>query len=384
MRYFSVTSALIVALCYLPVVQADESAEILDRVAPSVVQVLHGQTGVSEDPIGSRQGSGVAVAGGGVISTDGVVGDADQVVVIASDGRRGTATVARRAPVRDLVLLETDLGLPPVDVEAASNQRVGERLLVLGYPRPDIQGDSALTLTHGLVSATMRDQEGITYLQTDAAMDPGVSGGAVVNMRGNLVGVPSFGVRSDAASGRNFAVGGEEIQALRQQQPLPPALAGLVYGGDLHDLLPGSADIGPAWKVAPMSPEAGSGNTPAEKVSSASERIVTGDTVTLTGSFAELQPAVLLARDAQHARWNWERAVRHPPVGFVRLSDSTLESTCRAYQRTGADVTDVRVLCQEANVVVGIALSGTPELAKPTVALHAADLITKRVRESGE
>jgi len=75
-------------------------------------------------------------------------------------------------------------------------------------------------------------------------------------------------------------------------------------------------------------------------------------------------------------------AVRHPPAGFVRLSDPTLDSTCRAYERIGADVTDVQVLCQEANVVVGVALTGTPELAKPDVALHAANLIKKRVRGS--
>jgi len=67
----------------------------------------------------------------------------------------------------------------------------------------------------------------------------------------------------------------------------------------------------------------------------------------------------------------------------VRSSDPTLGSICRAYQRTGADVTDVRVLCQEANVVIGVAMSGTTELAKPDVALHAADVITQRVRGSG-
>jgi hypothetical protein len=401
MPCFFITMALIAALSFVPVVQAQESAslpgpagtstqivatpgapEIVNRIAPSVVQVLQEQAGGFEDSTGKGRGSGIAIVGG-VISSDHVVGDVNQVVVIASDGRRGSATVARRAPARDLVLLETSLTLPPVEVEAASDQQAGEPLLVLGYPRPDILGDAALTLTHGLVSAVRRDQEGITYLQTDASMDPGVSGGAVVNMRGHVVGVPSFGQRSDAGSGLNFAVGGEEIQAMLQQQPLPSAVAGLAYAGDPHDLLPSDADIGPAWKVAPMTPGTSSGSTPAERAATASERIVSGDPVTLSGPFAELRPAVMLAQDAQHARWTWERAVRHPPAGFVRLSDPTLGSTCRAYLRTGADVTDVQVLCQEANVVVGVALSGTPELAKPDLALHAADVITQRVRGSG-
>ncbi len=401
MPCFFFTLALIAALSFVPVVQAQESAtlpgpagtsteilgspgapEIVNRMAPSVVQVLQVQAGAFKDSTGEGRGSGIAVAGG-VISSDHVVGDADQVVVIASDGRYGSATVARRAPARDLVLLETNLALPPVDVEAASDQRVGDPLLVLGYPRPDILGDAGVTVTHGLVSAVRRDQEGITYLQTDASMDPGVSGGAVVNMRGHVVGVPSFGLRSDAGSGLNFAIGGEEIQAVLQQQPLPSAFAGLVYAGDPHDLLPSDADIGPAWKVAPMTHETSSGNTPAERAATASERMVSGDPITRSGPFAEVRADVMLAQDAQHARWTWERAVSHPPAGFVRLSDPTLGSTCRAYQRTGADVTDVRVLCQEANVVIGVAMSGTTELAKPDVALHAADVITQRVRGSG-
>jgi hypothetical protein len=236
--------------------------EIVNRVAPSVVQVLRAQTGAFEDSIGDGRGSGIAVAEG-VISSDHVVGDADQVVVIASDGRRGSATVVRRAPARDLVLLETNLALPPVDVEAASDQHAGELVLVLGYPWPDTLGDAALTVTHGLVSAVRHDQEGLTYLQTDAAMDPGVSGGAVVNMRGHVVGVPSFGLRGDAGSSLNFAVGGEEIRAVLQPQP-PPTPAGLVYAGDPHDLLPSNVDIGPGWRVVPTTPETSSGITPTE------------------------------------------------------------------------------------------------------------------------
>jgi hypothetical protein len=133
-----------------------------------------------------------------------------------------------------------------------------------------------------------------------------------------------------------------------------------------------------------MTPETptSSGSTPTARAATASVRLVSGDTVTLNGAFAELRPAVMLAQDAEHARWTWERAVRHPPAGFVRLSDPTLDATCRAYERIGADVTDVQVLCQEANVVVGVAVSGTPELALPDVALHAADLIRRRVRQS--
>src|SRR5207249_1895501 len=142
--------------------------------------------------------------------------------IVASDGRRGTANVVRRAPARDLVLLATDLALPPVDLELSTEQHAGQMVLVVGYPWPDTLGDTAVTLTHGLLSALRRDQEGISYLQTDAPMDPGVSGGAVVNVRdGRVVGIPSFG--GDATRGLNFAVAAEEVQTLLQQPSAAPA-----------------------------------------------------------------------------------------------------------------------------------------------------------------
>src|SRR6266487_4276623 len=85
--------------------------EVMDRVAPSIVQVLSQSSGGSLSPTTDsstdptqRMGSGVAVPGG-IVSSDRVVGDADRVVLVASNGRRSTANVVRRAPARDLVLL---------------------------------------------------------------------------------------------------------------------------------------------------------------------------------------------------------------------------------------------------------------------------------------
>jgi len=180
-------------------------AEILDRIAPSIVQVLPQVTTGSESS--AAVGSGVAVVGG-IVSTDNVVADGGQAVVVANDGRRSTATVIRRSPMRDLVLLTTDLALPPADLEASSNQHPGDTVLVIGYPRPDALGDATVTVTHGLISALRRDQEGITYVQTDAPMDPGVAGGALVNLRGQLIGVP--------ASARARALGSILVLAQRR------------------------------------------------------------------------------------------------------------------------------------------------------------------------
>src|SRR4051794_28350773 len=87
--------------------------------------------------------------------------------------------------------LVSDLSLPAAQLESAADQRPGETVLVVVYPWPDTLGGTAVTLTHGLNVTLRKDQEGVTYLQTDGPMDPGVSGGVVVNLRGHLVGIPS-------------------------------------------------------------------------------------------------------------------------------------------------------------------------------------------------
>jgi S1-C subfamily serine protease len=175
-----------------PTVAALSEPEVAARVAPSVVQVL------PEDDSREGQASGVKIAEG-ILTNDHVVGDAERVRVVAADGRRGTAAVLSRAPALDLVLLEADLDLPAVELEGVGEQRQGETVLLLGYPQPDAVGPGeAPTLTRGLVSAIRRDHEGVTYIQTDAAVDPGSSGGAMVNLRvlGLIAGLSAIRSRS--------------------------------------------------------------------------------------------------------------------------------------------------------------------------------------------
>jgi len=149
------------------------------------------------------------------MTTDHVVSNADQMEVITADGQQRTAQIAWRSPARDLVFLQVDLSLPPVDLEPATQQLADEAVVVVGY-RATSPGHANLTANYGQVSAVRQDQEGITYLQTEALMDPGMSGGPVVNSRGQVVGVSST---TDQSSGRTFAVGGEEVQAMLVQPP---------------------------------------------------------------------------------------------------------------------------------------------------------------------
>src|SRR5205085_2531314 len=108
--------------------------------------------------------------------------------------------------------------VPPIELESAGQQRQGDQLLVLGYPRPSILGiGGQASLSRGLLSA-IRQDNGVTYIQTDATVNPGNSGGPVLNMRGNVVGVVDFTLKDSV--GLNFAIATESIQAFLAAPPM--------------------------------------------------------------------------------------------------------------------------------------------------------------------
>jgi hypothetical protein len=123
-------------------------------------------------------------------------------------------------------------------------------VLVFGYPLgSDLPGASNQpTLTRGLLSGT-RQQNGLTYEQTDAAMNPGNSGGPLVNNRGKVIGLSQFGVVS--AQGLNFGIAGESILAFLNGpggiDTSVPSWA--TYRGDPRAVAPALSDLhgGSAW-----------------------------------------------------------------------------------------------------------------------------------------
>jgi len=176
------------------------AADIAARASGSIVQVL--------TPNGAA-GSGVKVSGG-IITNEHVVRGVTAVQVIAADGRKANASVVNTDYAADLALLVSDLDLPAMDMESATQLRQGDELLVLGYARPDVIGGQA-SLSRGLVSAVRQDKDGRLWVQTDAAMNHGDSGGPVLSTRGKLIGVVSFGLVD--SQGLNFAVASDTIQA---------------------------------------------------------------------------------------------------------------------------------------------------------------------------
>ena len=156
-------------------------------------------------------GSGVIISSDGYIVTNNhVINNATNLSVKLHDGRTFEAKVIGSDPATDVALIKIDAeGLPTLPFGSSDELRLGEWVLAIGYPM-DLQS----TITAGIVSAKARqlgaidNQSGIeSFIQTDAAVNPGNSGGALVNTRGELVGINTI-IKTSTGSyvGYSFAV----------------------------------------------------------------------------------------------------------------------------------------------------------------------------------
>ena len=135
-------------------------------------------------------GSGVVVSSGGYILTNNhVVEAADEIEVALQDNRKFLAKVVGSDPDTDLAVLRVEANdLPAITFGSSENLRVGDIVLAIGNPLGIGQ-----TVTSGIVSGLGRSGLGINtfenFIQTDAAINQGNSGGALLDARGNLIGI---------------------------------------------------------------------------------------------------------------------------------------------------------------------------------------------------
>lgn len=212
-------------------------AGVAAAVSPSIVEIN------AASNAGSSTGSGVIITSDGeIITNNHVIAGASSVKVSTSDGRRYTAKVVGTDSKKDLALikLENASGLKVATLGNSSGVRVGDQVVAIGSPE-GLTG----TVTSGIVSALNRDvtvateggqgqqqqQQGggggggwpfefggqefngdtgdstTTYkaLQTDASLNPGNSGGALIDMNGNIVGINSamYSATSSSSDGGN-------------------------------------------------------------------------------------------------------------------------------------------------------------------------------------
>ncbi|WP_394792529.1 DegQ family serine endoprotease [Rhodoferax sp.] len=153
------------------------------------------------------QGSGFIVSADGIIMTNAhVVKDAKEVVVKLTDRREFVAKVLGADPKTDIAVLKIDAkNLPIVPIGKTSDLKVGEWVLAIGSPF-----GFENTVTAGVVSAKGRslpDDSAVPFIQTDAAVNPGNSGGPLFNTRGEVIGINSqIYSRSGGYQGVSFAI----------------------------------------------------------------------------------------------------------------------------------------------------------------------------------
>lgn len=153
----------------------------------------------------SSLGSGVIVSSQGLVLTNNhVIDGADEILVALKDGRTGNAKIIGRDKDTDLALLKIPYDdVPVIPFVQNDDLQVGDVVLAIGNPFGVGQ-----TVTMGIVSGTGRNQLGIAtyedFIQTDAAVNRGNSGGALVNAGGELVGI-NTAIYSE--SGTNLGIG---------------------------------------------------------------------------------------------------------------------------------------------------------------------------------
>jgi serine peptidase DegS len=181
---------------------------VRERVAPSLSELFGDFLPQTRQRIERSLGSGVIVdEAGHIVTNHHVIANAESIQVQLADGRVADAHIVGRDPDTDLAVLKINLSPLPVATFGRSDQlKVGDVVLAIGNPIGLSQ-----TVTHGIVSATSRQQLGIApledFIQTDAPINFGNSGGALVDSSGALIGINTAIVaKSLGVEGIGFAI----------------------------------------------------------------------------------------------------------------------------------------------------------------------------------
>lgn len=175
---------------------------------------------------GTSSGSGVIISEAGyVITNNHVIEDTESLTVVLANGDERPARVIGTDPFSDLAVLKVDGELPAVaELGNSDALKPGETVIAIGSPL----GDFKNTVTTGVISATGRSLDsGNGYLlenllQTDAAINQGNSGGPLVNLAGQVIGINTLIVRDSQSSstvveGLGFAVPSTSVRAVADQ-----------------------------------------------------------------------------------------------------------------------------------------------------------------------
>ena len=211
-----------VQLSYSPVVKQTSPAvvniftsrTVRTRTRSSFFDEMFGMQRAPRERVESSLGSGVIVRSNGIIVTNAhVVKGADELKVVLNDRREFEAKVVAQDEETDLAVLRIDTKgeiMPVLQVGANEEPEIGDIVLAIGNPFGVGQ-----TVTSGIISALGRTNVSdiSSAIQTDAAVNPGNSGGALVNLQGELIGVnTAIFSRSGGSNGIGFAIPAELVE----------------------------------------------------------------------------------------------------------------------------------------------------------------------------
>lgn len=234
-----------------------------EKTLNSVVHVKNTMNKVVQDPFaeffygqgnGSRQYSQVGTGSGVIISSDGyiitnnhVVNNATEIGVTLNNKKEYVAKLIGTDATNDIALVKIDAtDLPFVTFGDSDFIKIGEWVLAVGNPY-----NLTSTVTAGIVSAKGRDLDGNgsvdSFIQTDAAVNPGNSGGALVNTKGELIGInTAISSQTGAFVGYSFAVPSniakKVVQDLMEFGNVQKAMLGVI-GGELDNKVAQNLDI---------------------------------------------------------------------------------------------------------------------------------------------
>ena len=216
--------------------QALTIPQIADKVGPSVVGVINkttiqaerfynpfdGRYYYSSDPskdgetVEQGSGSGIIISADGyVVTNQHVIDKASEVSVILNTGEEYTAEVIGQDTKTDLAVLKITASTPltAATLGSSSDLQVGELAVAIGNP---MGMEFSGSVTAGIVSAVNRtmtiDERTYNLIQTDAAINGGNSGGALINQYGEVIGINSVKLSSTGIEGMGFAIAIDEAK----------------------------------------------------------------------------------------------------------------------------------------------------------------------------
>lgn len=181
------------------------TSDLAESVTPAIVGIS------ASSPSGTSVGAGACVREGGIIITNShVINGAESINVYLSNGDIGNASTIWEDTIQDLAIIKADISIPYLPLSSDENLNVGEDVVAVGTPLSLVLKHS---FTKGIVSALNRTLKvetdyGESYMQNliqhDASLNPGNSGGPLLNLNGEIVGINTLKI--SGGEGIGFAI----------------------------------------------------------------------------------------------------------------------------------------------------------------------------------